>query len=122
MSNIIYPAIIFIFILGAGMTFINETGLYAMKMPETGAQSDLDQAREVNTALVETSKESGLSVVEQITLLGQCVVGGLLAILTLGPMLASFGIPDSMIIYMLSPLGFVVVFWIIELWLGRSAE
>lgn len=122
MSNIIYPAIIFIFLLGAGMTFINETGLYSMKMPESGAQSDLEQAREVNTALVQTSKESGMSVIEQVTLLGQCVIGGLLAILTLGPMLASFGIPDSMIIYLLSPLGFVVVFWIIELWLGRSAE
>lgn len=122
MSNIIYPAIIFIFIVGAGMTFINETNLYSMKMPESGAQSDLEQAREVNTALVETSKESGLSAIEQITLLGQCVFGGLIAILTLGPMLASFGVPQNMIIYMLSPMGFVVVFWIIELWLGRSAE
>ena len=122
MSNIIYPAIIFIFILGAGMTFINESGLYTMKMPESGAQSDLAQAQEINSALVDTSKESGMSGIEQITLLGQCVFGGVLAIFTLGPMLSSFGVPGGMIVYLLSPLGFVLVFWLIEMWLGRSAE
>lgn len=122
MSNIIYPAIIFIFIFGAGMTFINETNLYAVKMPESGVQTELSQAQEANEALVQTSKDSGLSSIEQITLIGQCVVGGIIAVLTLGPILASFGIPNSIIIYLLSPLGFVLVFWIIELWLGRPAE
>ena len=122
MSNIVYPAIIFIFIIGAGMTFINETHLYPMKMPESGVESKLAQAENVNSALVETSKDSGLSAIEQITLLGRCVFGGLIAILTLGPLLHNMGVPDIMIIYILSPMGFVVVFWLIELWLGRPAE
>lgn len=122
MSNIIYPAIIFIFIFGAGMTFINDTGLYSMKMPESGVQSDLTQASELNQGLIDTSKDSGLSTIEQITLIGSCFVGGIIAIFTLGPMMASFGIPTSFITYALSPLGFVVVGWIIEMWLGRSVE
>ena len=122
MSNIIYPVIIFIFIFGAGMTFINETNLYAIKMPESGVQTNLSQAQQSNMALVQTSKDPGLSTIEQITLIANCVVGGIIAVLTLGKLLESFGIPNSIIIYMLSPLGFVLVFWIIELWLGRSAE
>lgn len=122
MASIVYPMILFIFIFGAGMTYINETGLYAIKMPESGITTNTSQASTFNTALTESSKESGLSVIEQVWLMGKCVLGGIVAILTLGPLLSSFGIPGGLIVFIISPLGIILVFWLIEMWLARPSE
>lgn len=122
MASIVYPLILFIFIFGAGTTFINETGLYTQKLPTSGIVSSTDQANEFNLALTNSSKDSGLNAYEQMWLMGKCVLGGVLAIFTLGPLLASYGIPLGMIGFLLSPLGIVLVFWLVEMWLGRPAE
>jgi hypothetical protein len=122
MASIVYPLIIFIFLIGAGMTWINDTGLYKMQMPESGIKSNLSQADATNNALLQTSKDSGLNYIEMLFLLGKCVIGGLLAIFTLGPLLISLGVPPDLTIFLLSPLGIVLVFWLIEMWLGRPAE
>jgi hypothetical protein len=122
MASIVYPLLIFIFIIGSGMTYINETGLYEIKMPESGVQSNLSQAGSTNTALLETSKASDLNYIEMLFLVGKTVFGGLVAIFTLGPLLESFGLPFGMVAWLLSPLGIVLVFWLIEMWLGRSPE
>lgn len=122
MASIVYPIIIFIFIFGAGMTYINETNLYAVKMPETGVQSNLSQASQLNTALTETSKSSQLSSIDQMYIIGSSVVGGLMAIFTLGPLLISMGVPVGLAGWFLSPMGFVIAMWVIEMWTGRPAE
>jgi hypothetical protein len=122
MASIIYPMILFIFIFGAGMAYINETGLYEIKMPESGVQSNLSQASSTNDALLQTSKDSGLNYIEMLQLMGKTIVGGLVAIFTLGPLLTSFGIPIGLAGWLISPLGIVLVFWLVEMWMGRPAE
>jgi hypothetical protein len=122
MASIVYPLILFIFIFGAATTFINETGLYSAKLPESGIVSNTDQANEFNDALTKSSKDSGLNAYEQMYLMGKCVFGGIFAIFTLGPLLDSYGVPLGMQGFLLSPLGIVLVFWLIEMWLGRPAE
>jgi hypothetical protein len=86
MASVVYPMILFIFIIGAGMTYINETGLDEIKVPESGVVSNLSQASGTNTALLESSKDSGLNYIEMMQLMGKTVFGGLLAIFTLGIM------------------------------------
>jgi hypothetical protein len=122
MASVVYPLILFIFIFGSGLTFINETGLYAVKMPTSGVSADISQAETLNEAMTETSKSGGMSTTEQIWLMGKCLIGGVMAIFTLGPLLQSFGIPGGMIVFLISPLPIVVSFWLIEMYLGRPAE
>ena len=122
MASIIYPMILFIFIFGAGVAYINESGMYDLKIPESGVQSNLSQASSLNQAMLETSKTSELNYIEMLQLVGKTVVGGLVAIFTLGPLLNSLGIPMPLVVWLISPLGIVLVFWLIEMWLGRPAE
>jgi len=128
MGNVIYGMIIFIFILGAGVSYFNESGLYdhidgGYNIPESGIVSpNSSQAESLNNALIETSKDSGLNYLEMLSLIGKTVFGGLVAIFTLGPLLVSLGIPIPMVAWLLSPMGIVLVFWLIEMWLGRPAE
>lgn len=122
MVNIIYPMILFIFIFGAGMTYINETELYHFSMPDSGLGTQISDSQNTVMAMEETVKNPGLSLLEQAFILGRCVSGGLTAILTLGFLLQELGIPPGLVGWLLSPLGIVVVFWLVELWLGRPAE
>ena len=122
MANIIYPLIIFLFVIGATMTMINETGLYSQKLPETGLATNTSQASEFNEALVQSSTDANTFNIESLFLLGKCLIGGLTAIFTLGPLLTNIGVPGGVILWILSPLGIVLVFWMVEMWLGRSVE
>jgi F0F1-type ATP synthase assembly protein I len=122
MANVIYSIILFIFIFGATVSYINDTGLYTIKLAESGAQSDIGQAQQLNTALTETSKSPSMSVTDQLYIIATSITGGLLAVFTLGPLLHSLGIPLGMIGMLISPLGIVAAFWVIELWTGRSQE
>jgi hypothetical protein len=54
--------------------------------------------------------------------MGQCIAGGVTAILTLGPLLISYGVPPSMAAYAISPLGIILMFWMIEWFFGRYIE
>ena len=119
--------IIFIFLIGAGMAFINNVdgqgnGLYEVSMPDSGVQSNLSMASSTNDALLQTSKTSELNYIEMLSLIGTTIFGGLMAVLTLGSLMESFHVPAPMIVWFISPLGIVLVFWLIEMWLGRPSE
>ena len=122
MANVIYSIILFIFIFGATVTYINDSGLYEMKLAESGASSSISQAQQLNTALTETSKSTSMSMIDQLYIIGTSITGGLLAVFTLGPLLQSMGVPLGMIGMLISPLGIVAAFWVIEMWTGRSQE
>ena len=130
MANVIYPMILFIFIFGAFTTFINETDLYCrpnnpdscMKMPSSGVESQLQQANETNEAFLKTTSNPIMGMWDQLFIMGKCIVGGLVALFTIGFLLQSYGIPAGLAGFLISPLGIVAVFWILEMWLGRPAE
>lgn len=123
MSNIIYPMIIFVFALGATIGYINETGMYAYSIPESGIESTLQSANETNQALIESTSDTyEASLLEQLKILGSSVFAGIVAVLTLGPLLISLGIPVGMAGMLISPLGIALIFWLVEMWLGRPAE
>lgn len=122
MANIIYPMILFIFIFGAWTTFINDSGMYAIKMPDSGITSQLQQANDTNQAFLETTSHPVTGYFEQLYIMGKCIFGGILALFTLGFLLQSYGIPIGLVGFLISPLGIVLVFWLIEYWLGRPAE
>lgn len=120
--NIIYPMIIFVFVFGSAVTFLNDSGMYGTHIPTTGAQVSLDQAREISSSLEQSSTASGFSYTEQLSLLGKSLFGGVLAVLSLGFLLKDLGIPISLVGFLISPLGIAVAFWLVEMWLGRSVE
>ena len=122
MANMVYPILIFIFAFGAAVTFINETGIYAERLPESGIESTLQQVNDTNAAMLEASKEPSFTIVEQAMIFGRSVVGGVIAIFTLGPMLAQLGFPIGTVGVILSPLGIVLLFWLFEVWMGRAQE
>lgn len=124
MTSVVYPLILLIFIFGASATFINETGLYTHKLPVTGAGYNGSEANQINTALV-SSAQSGNSNdfnIQSLVMLGKCILGGVSAIFTLGPLLASYHVPAPMIAWLISPLGIILAFWFVEQWMGRSPE
>ena len=122
MANVIYSIILFIFIFGATVSYINDSGMYEIKIPESGVQSDIGQAQQLNTALTETSKSTQMSAIDQLYIIGTSITGGLLAVFTLGPLLASMGVPLGLVGMLISPLGIVAAFWVIEMWTGRAQE
>jgi hypothetical protein len=127
MANVIYSIILFVFIFGATVTYINDpygtgVGLYDVSIPESGVQSNLSQAQQLNTALTETSKTTQMSVIDQLYIIGTSITGGLLAVFTLGPLLQSLGVPVGIAGLFISPLGIVAAFWVIEMWTGRAQE
>ena len=122
MASIVYPLILFIFCFAAVSAGINQMGLYEYKLPTTGVTAQLDDIQEINTGMVETGKNPALLAIDQLTMFGKCIVAGLLAIVTLGPLMASYGIPASIYTMFISPLGFVILMWIGEYWLGRPTE
>lgn len=122
MANVIYQIILFVFIFGSAVTYINDSGMYEIKIPESGVTTDLTQAQQLNTALTETSKNSQMSVTDQLYIIGTSITGGLLAVFTLGPLLQSMGVPLGIAGLFISPLGIVAAFWVIEMWTGRSQE
>jgi len=122
MSSVIYPMLIFIFAFGATCAYINESGIYAERLPESGVAASLQQVNDTNRAMLDASKSSGLNQIEQLGLFGKSVLGGVIAIFTLQPLLVSMGFPIGMAGVFLSPLGIVLLFTLFEWWFGRPAE
>ena len=122
MSNVVYPLIIFLFVFAAGAVFLNATGMYTYKLPESGLSQNTSQALDYNTALKESSTDANTFNLEILWQMGAYLGAILTAILTLDKTLAAYGVPMEMILFVLAPLGVVLVFWIIEMWLGRSVE
>jgi hypothetical protein len=124
MANMIYPLMIFIFVFGAVSSYVTESQLYNFDAPKQGVETNVTEIREVNDAMLQSSKASGsgFSQVEWFYILGKSVLGGAFAVLTLGPLLQSYGIPVGMVGFIISPLGIVLAFYLIEYWLGRPSE
>jgi hypothetical protein len=122
MASIIYSLMLFIFIFGAGMTFMTDSGIYSMKMANQGLASNISQAQGMNTAMLESSKDSNMNYIQMLSIMGSSLVGGVMAVVTLGPLMISLGVPPNLAVFFISPLGVVLAFWLIEMWLGRPAE
>jgi hypothetical protein len=122
MVNIVYPLLIFVFVFGAATTFINTSGLYQHQLPNSGLAANTSQPSDFNSAIQGATSNQAAYSFQTIFLLGQVIAGGITAIITLGPLLISYGVPASMTVFLISPIGFVVVFWIIELIFGRFIE
>src|SRR5512145_2760920 len=119
MASVVYPLILFLFIFGAASTYINDSGLYSHKLPETGLASNSSQAQEYNDAMVSASSDANSFNTQSMWMLGKCVIGGVLAIFTLGPLLISYGIPVGMAGFLISPIGIIAAYWVVGMWLGR---
>lgn len=128
MSNMIYPILLAIFVFASVTTYINDSGLYSgygVVIPTEGMSpvtTQLEQVNETNRAMLGASKDSGFSVLEQFWIFGKAFVGGIIALFTLGPLLQSLGVPIGMAGMILSPLGFVFLMFLYEMFFGRSAE
>lgn len=122
MASIVYPLLLFLFIFGAASTFLNGSGMYQHQLPETGLVSNSSQASELNAAAQSAASNPDTYNFQIIFLMGQCVAGGILAILTLGPLLISYGVPPSLAAYAISPLGIILLFWVIEMVFARYSE
>lgn len=124
MANMIYPLLIFIFVFGSVSAYITESKLYNYNLPSSGAETNVSDIQEANEAILQSSKASdtGFSNLEWYLILGKSLVGGALAVVTLGPLMESYGIPAGMAGMVVSPLGIVLAFYLAEYWLGRPSE
>ena len=126
----IYPLMIFIFVFGAVSAYITDSCLYPLAggdcygLPSQGLEFNASDVQEINEGLLESSKSSvsGFSQFEWFYIIGKSLVGGIIAVLTLGPLLESYGIPVGMVGFIISPLGIVLAFYLAEYWLGRPSE
>lgn len=122
MASIVYPLLLFLFIFGATATFLNSADLYEHQLPDSGLASNSSDPTELNEAMMSATDDQTSFSFRIFFLLGECIAGGILAIVTLGPLLISYGVPESMAAYAISPLGLILLFWIFEMWLGRAQE
>jgi hypothetical protein len=123
MANIVYPLLLFLFIFGAASSFINSAGLYQHNLnPSALSTNSTGSASTFNSAVQSASSNQESFSFQTIFLMGQCIAGGVTAILTLGPLLISYGVPPSMAAYAISPLGIILMFWMIEWFFGRYIE
>jgi hypothetical protein len=128
MASVVYTLLLFIFIFGAGLTFMTESQIFCLPgttcvgLGGTGVASNVTQAQQKNTEMLTASQDSGLNYVKMLQVMGSSIVGGVTALVTLGPLMMDLGVPPNLAVFFISPLGFVIVFWLIEMFLGRPAE
>jgi hypothetical protein len=123
MASIVYTAILFVFIFGASLSYINETGLYSTQLPASGTSTDIERANQTQLSMQkEAENPSVLSAWNQIGIMFRAIWGGVVALFTIGFLLESFGIPAGLVGFLISPLAIILVFWLFEYWLGRPAE
>lgn len=122
MGSIIYHILLAIFIFASVTAYINESGLYSMNLPTSRASVQLNEVQKLNEGLSEETMNPGISMINQLSVFGKSIWAGFIALFSLGPMLESYGIPAGMAGMLISPIGFVAIFWLFEVWLGRPAE
>jgi hypothetical protein len=123
MASIVYTAILFVFIFGAGLTYINDTGLYEQRMPDSGITTSTENANQTGQVMLhEAEHPSTFSTWNQLGMMFHAIWGGIVALFTIGFLLESFGIPPGLVGFLISPLAIIVVFWLAEYFLGRPAE
>jgi hypothetical protein len=122
MASIVYPLLLFLFIFGAASTFLNSTGLYEHTLPTSGLNSNTTEATTFNSAIQNAASDSTSYNYQTIFMMGQCIAGGITTIVTLGPLLISYGVPESMAAYAISPLGIILLFWVVEMIFARYQE
>ena len=122
MSSMVYPIILFIFIFGAVVGYVNETGLYTgYTIPADNIAMSEGSVQELQENMM-SEEASDYSYIDWILLGGKCLLAGVAAIFTLGPLLNDMGIPVGMAGMFISPLALILVFWIIEYFTGRSPD
>lgn len=128
MASIVYTAILFVFIFGAGLTYINDTRLYCIGedgicMPDSGITTSTEQANETGQAMLrEANSPSTFSSWTQLGYMFHAIWGGITGLFLFSALLENFGIPGALVGFLLSPLALVVIFWLAEYFLGRPAE
>lgn len=123
MSNMVIPIVVFVFVFGAMATYINSTGLYSYQAPTSNAaMSNTQQLNDMNNALQNTQQNPWYAPMMQLGIFANSIMGGVIAIFTLGPLLASYGIPLGLATVILSPAALCLGMWLFQMWLGRDPE
>ncbi len=123
MASMAYPVLLVIFIFGAVTGFINDSGLYSgsIVLPQNDANTGVGTVTEISDNAQKIGAGS-TSYLDWILIGGRSIAAGIVALFTLGPIIASYGVPLGMTGMLISPLGIIAVFWVLEYWTGRSPE
>jgi hypothetical protein len=123
MSNMVIPIVVLVFAFGAFGTYINSTGLYKYQAPESGASMmNTTSLSDMNQGLLATAQNPWYAPMLQLSILANSVIGGVIAIFTLGPLLTSYGIPLGLAGVFISPAAIILAMWMFQMWLGRDPE
>lgn len=131
MASIVYAALLFVFLMGAGITYMNDAGFYCntnhpdtcTKLPDSGLTSDQRQANDTSQALMyEAQHPSATSTWNQIGIGFHSLFGGVMSLFTFGFLLQDMGVPVGLWGFLLSPMALVISWWAIGFWTGREPE
>lgn len=104
-----YSIFIALFILGAMLTGINDSGLYNVALPETQATISQAEIRDVNEGIAEQGVNP-LSVMFSLFFFIKVLIGGFISLFAIGVVIMQFGFPLWMAAIPQAGA------WIVELW------
>ena len=105
----LYKLMLVLFIFGAVIGAINEAGLYSTVMPESGATIDEAEVTEITGSLSD-STVNPFTIIQILMSCGKVLIGGMLSIVTIIPIMVSFGVPLVWASMVQAPI------WLIEVW------
>lgn len=106
----LYKLMLVLFIFGAVIGAINEAGLYeSTVLPESGATIDEAEVTEITGSLSD-STVTPFTVIQILMSCGKVLLGGMLSIVTIIPIMVSYGVPIVWASMVQAPI------WLIEVW------
>jgi hypothetical protein len=126
--NGLYDILLFLFILGAVSQGFNESGYFAVHVPDAGATMDNATVREIHQNAVNQSTNE-FNWIEVIKSFMRVIGSAILAMFTIIPMVAGimtsvgvdFGTALVMATMLQLPVTFVTLFGLYEFWTGRPS-
>jgi hypothetical protein len=117
----LYKVILFLFVFGAVCTGLNTSGIFTTQMP---VQSTASISQTQITDLTNTTQGpvAALGVVSFMALFIGSILGGLLAVLSIIPMMTAWGIPLWIALIFQTPLWLVEIAGIYKLVTGIDME
>lgn len=117
----LYKIALFLFIFGAVVTGINDSGLFSATLPENNIVQ-YDQATVQDLTESASGEVNPLFTIAFIQLAIKSILSGVLAIATIIPMMLAFGFPGWIALMIQGPIWFVMAVGVYEFITGNNVE
>ena len=117
----LYKIVLCLVIFGAVAGAINDAGFYTTKLPTTGNTGITEaQVRDLSQSAQNTAVNP-FSAFSLLLMLGGVLLNAFLAVITVIPLLMSYGVPAEFAVMIQTPIWLVTAFGVYQMYTGHQA-